>query len=68
MIQIEDTKLDKMSGMVEEALSVMGKLMSCLEECAEEGYGERMGYRGGNMGYRDEYGRYGMGERRRSRY
>lgn len=61
MIQIDDTKVDKMSTMVEDALSTLGRLMSCIEEMGEESaYGERH--------YDDgmRYGRYG--ERRGRRY
>jgi hypothetical protein len=59
MIQIEESKLDKMSEYAEKMLKYGGKLMSCIEEMSEEsGMGER-----GRMNYRDEgrhsYGRYG---------
>lgn len=58
-IQIEESKLDKMSEYAEKMLKYGGKLMSCIEEMSEEsGMGER-----GRMNYRDEgrqsYGRYG---------
>jgi hypothetical protein len=61
MIQIEESKLDKMSEYAEKMLKYGGKLMSCIEEMSEEsGMGER-----GRMNYRDEgrhsYGRYGRG-------
>jgi hypothetical protein len=57
-IQIEESKLDKMSEYAEKMLKYGGKLMSCIEEMSEEsGMGER-----GRMNYRDEgrhsYGRY----------
>jgi hypothetical protein len=60
-IQIEESKLDKMSEYAEKMLKYGGKLMSCIEEMSEEsGMGER-----GRMNYRDEgrhsYGRYGRG-------
>jgi hypothetical protein len=58
-IQIEESKLDKMSEYAEKMLKYGGKLMSCIEEMSEEsGMSER-----GRMNYRDEgrhsYGRYG---------
>ena len=58
-IQIEESKLDKMSEYAEKMLKYGGKLMSCIEEMSEE---SSMGERG-RMNYRDEgrqsYGRYG---------
>ena len=69
MIQIEESKLDKMSELTEKMLKYGGKLMSCLEEMSEEGgmgqrggqgggsYGNRYGERsGGGGGYGSRYG------------
>lgn len=65
MIEISESKYDKMAAYVEEILSSSGKLMSCLEGLTEGAYGERgrSGYR--NDGYEPEYmtgerGRSGM--------
>jgi hypothetical protein len=75
VIRIEESKVDKMSEYCEKMLKAGGKLMSCIEELSEGGYGERDdedddemegmrgGYRGGGYGMRD-YDGYGM--RRRS--
>jgi hypothetical protein len=67
VIEINESKFDKMSEYTEKMLKYGGKLMSCLEELGEEhGYDHRGGY--GNR-YDDEYssrygmGRYGMGYR-----
>lgn len=83
MIQVTDDKVNKMSGLCEEMLTIGGKLMHCLSGLGEESeMGERrMGMRDGGrygMGMRDEepmgmrgYGMrddYDMGERRRRRY
>lgn len=52
MIEISESKFEKLSENVEKMLKYAGKVMSCVEEMGEE-YG--MGHRGGgNMGYRDE--------------
>lgn len=67
MIEISDTKVDKMSEYVEDMLWAGGELMHCLEKMkGESGYGERgsssysgSGRSGGSYG-----SRYGM----RSRY
>lgn len=72
IIRIEEHKVDKMSDYAEKMLKYGGKLMSCIEELSEGGYGERddddeedddddmgmrEGYRGrGRSGYRDEMG------------
>lgn len=82
VIKIEEGKVDKMSDYAEKMLKYGGKLMSCIEELSEGGYGERdddddwddddddMGMRGG---YRDGRGvsrggyRESMGMRRNSR-
>jgi hypothetical protein len=62
IIEITENKVDKMSSLVEEMLSIGGKLMTCIEHL-DESYGER----------RREYpedDEYRMGERRgmRGRY
>ena len=57
MIEISDSKVDKMSEYVEEMLWAGGELMHCLEKMkGGSGYGER-----GGMNYREseDYGRYG---------
>lgn len=75
MIQIEESKLEKVSEHIEQSLKHMGKAMQCVEEWMEEGsmgqrggYGNRGGssydsrYGGGSMGQRyPMYGGYGMG-------
>ena len=53
MIEIEESKVDKMAELAEKMLKYGGKLMSCIEELSEEsGMGERGGYREGSMGNR----------------
>ena len=66
MIEISDTKVDKMSEYVEDMLWAGGELMHCIEKMKgeHEGYGEREGYRGGRQGGSSYGSRYGM----RSRY
>lgn len=77
IIKIEEGKVDKMSDYAEKMLKYGGKLMSCLEELSDGGYGERDddddddemegmrgGYRGG-YGMR-EYDGYGMRRNRRT--
>lgn len=72
IIKIEEGKVDKMSDYAEKMLKYGGKLMSCIEELSEGGYGERddedddfddddMGMRenynrGNNRGYREDMG------------
>ena len=41
VIKIEESKVDKMSEYCEKMLKAGGKLMSCIEELSEGGYGER---------------------------
>lgn len=41
VIKIEEHKVDKMSDYAEKMLKYGGKLMSCIEELSEGGYGER---------------------------
>ena len=66
IIEVTETKLEKMSGCVEEMLRIGGKLMSCIEEMEEgEKYGNRMGYRENEM-YEDMPQM--MGERYVERY
>jgi hypothetical protein len=67
MIEISDTKVDKMSEYVEDMLWAGGELMHCLEKMkGESGYGEREGYSHEGRSYRKDMmgSRYGM----RSRY
>ena len=71
MIEIEDSKVEKMSDYAEKMLKYGGKLMQCIEEISESrgGMGQRndddeyddMGQRGGYGGYgnRGGYGGYG---------
>jgi hypothetical protein len=57
MIEISESKVEKMSEYVEDMLWAGGELMHCLEKMkGESGFGER-----GGMNYREheEYGRYG---------
>ena len=67
MIEISDTKVDKMSEYVEDMLWAGGELMHCLEKMkGESGYSEREGYSHEGRSYRKDMmgSRYGM----RSRY
>lgn len=69
MIEISESKKEKLSEYIEDALHAMGKAMSCVEQFGNE-YGERSRYgsRGGSsMGYRDmeDWDDDDMGERRR---
>lgn len=53
MIEIEESKVDKMAELAEKMLKYGGKLMSCIEELSEEsGMGERGGYRESGMSNR----------------
>lgn len=58
IIEITETKMDKLSEHVEQGLRHLGKAMQCIDEWMQEG---GMGERGGSMGYRNEdsYRRYG---------
>lgn len=64
MIQIEDSKVNKLSEHIEQGLHHLGKAMYCVEQMLDKG---EMGERGGSMGYRGGYGmreqggRYGGG-------
>ena len=61
MIEIEESKVDKMSELAEKMLKYGGKLMSCIEELSEE---SGMGQRGGSYGNRGGQGGGGsMGNR-----
>lgn len=67
MIEISDSKVDKMSEYVEDMLWAGGELMHCIEKMkGEHGYGEREGYSHEGRSYRKDMmgSRYGM----RSRY
>lgn len=57
LIEIQDSKVEKLSEHIEKSLKHMGKAMQCVEEWMEEGgFGERggMNYRGGRYGNRYE--------------
>lgn len=58
MIQIEESKIDKIAAYAEKMLKIGGKMMQCIEEMDEA---SGMGHRGGSgMGNRyDERGGYG---------
>lgn len=64
MIEISESKYDKMAAYVEEILSSGGKLMSCLEGLGNESYNERGRY--GNKDDRYDDDRYMYGDRGRS--
>lgn len=58
MIEISESKMDKMSKYAEEMLRAGGKLMQCLEEYGERNNDYDDDYRD-NIGYRrGRYGRY----------
>lgn len=76
IIRIEESKVEKLSDYTEKILKHAGKLMTCIEELSEGGYGERDeeddweeeeemgmrgGYRGGGGGYREGGGYRGGG-------
>ncbi len=76
IIRIEESKVEKLSDYTEKILKHAGKLMTCIEELSEGGYGERDddddweedeemgmrgGYRGGVSGYREGGGYRGGG-------
>lgn len=61
MIQIEESKMDKMAEYAEKMLKYGGKLMSCIEEMNEE---SGMGHRRDSMGGRYADRRDSMGDRR----
>lgn len=65
MIEISESKMDKLSEHIEQGLRHMGKAMQCVDEwMSEKGMDERRGYGnrnpyvsrygGGSMGYRDD--------------
>ena len=63
MIEISESKIEKLSEHVEQSLRHLGKAMQCIDEWSgEDGYGERQGSSRG--GYTSRYGsRYeDMGE------
>lgn len=66
LIEISESKKEKLSEHIEKALHEMGKAMACVEQFGSMGerYGERQG--GGSMGYRDDDDDedWEMGERR----
>ena len=62
MVEISESKIDKIAEHAEGAIRHVGKLMQCIEELSEDGHmGERGGYeRGGHYGNRHDGGsRYG---------
>lgn len=68
LIEISESKKEKLSEHIEKALHEMGKAMACVEQFGSMGerYGERGGQGGGSMGYRDDDDDddWEMGERR----
>lgn len=76
MIELSESKADKLKEHAEKVLKYGGKLMQCLEELSEESsmgervgrYGSRYGNRGGDygnrMGYREDWEDEDFGERR----
>ena len=56
IIEITETKMDKLSEHVEQGLRHLGKAMQCIDEWMQEG---GMGERGGNYGNRGGQGGYG---------
>lgn len=61
IIEISDSKIDKMSEYVEDMLWAGGELMHCLEKIkGEQGYGHRGGY-GMRSGQGSQGGRYSGG-------
>lgn len=67
MIEISESKVEKMSDYAEKMLRYGGKLMQCIEELSEgEGMGERGGYSGSGRGMGQRRGVRGTG--RYSRY
>lgn len=62
IIETTESKVDKMSNLVEDMLLAGGELMHCLTKLSDEMYGERNGNMGDNYGNRGRYGdrsRYG---------
>lgn len=55
VIEITESKVDKMSNLVEDMLLAGGELMHCLTKLSDEMYGERGGGDYGN-GYGNRYG------------
>lgn len=64
VIEITESKYDKLVDNAEKMLRYGGKVMQCLDElCEDSHYGERMPRRYGDIGMRNEggNGRYGRG-------
>ena len=59
MIQIEESKKEKLSEHIEKALHELGKAMACVEQFGGE-YGQRGGSYGNRYDDMGERGRYGM--------
>ena len=65
VIEITESRMEKMSGLVEDMLLAGGELMHCLTKMSDEMYGERGGSRSGGRYGGDMYGTrdmYGMRE------
>lgn len=65
VIEITESRMEKMSGLVEDMLLAGGELMHCLTKMHDEMYGERGGSRSGGRYGGDMYGNrdmYGMRE------
>lgn len=58
ILQIEESKVNKLSDHIEQGLHHLGRAMSCVEQMLGD---EKMHERGGYMGYREQGGRYGGG-------
>lgn len=58
ILQIEESKFNKLSDHIEQGLHHLGRAMSCVEQMLGD---EKMHERGGYMGYREQGGRYGGG-------
>ena len=68
MIEISNSKLDKMSEYIEDMLWAGGQLMHCLEGLEGESYGERSERSRSMMGSRGGYGNRRYSERGRMGY
>lgn len=67
MIEISDSKVDKLSNHIEQSLRHLGKAMQCVDEWMGDGYGERGNY-GSRGGSRYGSGSYGSRGNYGSRY
>lgn len=68
MIEISESKADKLKEHAYKSMKHLGKLYECIEEICEGGSmserGGRYGNRGGSMGYREDWEDEDFGERR----